>query len=280
MCTKTLVWRRFSSGVALAAFLVFTLSGSVQAADTNVTGGTNGASCGSGGYFRPSSVTVNSGDTVTISVPSDDPYAFGIQVHGFPEGLFTVLPGHSHTTNALAADVSYYGTWPNTSCMKGSGTITVSAPAPPPASPPASTPSTSSPGSSTPSASVTTTPSTPSQPATQPSDTTQSTPTQQSATVKPSGQTKTQTMQIAPKPQPMSFGLTAALSGAVVTVLLAVFAVWRFVLARRLPAQPIQQTPPAVVPPSGSEVSQASATPAEEEQDISKGEDYEDKSNN
>lgn len=99
---------------------------STFAATTNVTGGTNGPLCNSGGYFTPSSVTVTSGDTITFSVPANDPYAGGVQINGFPQGGFVVPRGGSVTTQALTADVSYQGTWPNSpSCIKGSGSITV-----------------------------------------------------------------------------------------------------------------------------------------------------------
>jgi|GEM_PF-2978492 len=99
------------------------------AATTGVTGGTNGPLCNSGGYFTPSSVTVISGDTITFSVPSNDPYAGGVQINGFPQGSFVVPRGGSVTTQALTAGVSYQGTWPGSpSCIKGSGTLTVEAP--------------------------------------------------------------------------------------------------------------------------------------------------------
>lgn len=134
------------AAVALIAFSVPVLMRRpARAATTQITGGTNGPDCGSGGYFTPSSVTITSDNTVTISVPSNDPYAGGIQVHGFPEGNFTVLANASHTTTALSSNVSYYGTWPNTGCMKGSGTITVTAasPSPSPSRSPSPSPSSS-----------------------------------------------------------------------------------------------------------------------------------------
>src|SRR5579862_1591245 len=109
----------FSLALALALVGVtgLTLNAPVMAATTQITGGTYGPNCNSGGYFTPSSATVNTGDTVTISVPAGDPYPGGIEIHGFPEGNFTVLPGDSHTTTALSANVSYYRTWPITGCM-------------------------------------------------------------------------------------------------------------------------------------------------------------------
>ena len=109
----------------------------VYAANVSITGGTNGPDCNSGGYFTPSTVAIKTGDMVTISVPANDPYAGGLEVHGFVQGSFVVARGSSVTTNAISAAVSYYGTWPSTGCMKGSGTITVSAPVvtPPPATP-------------------------------------------------------------------------------------------------------------------------------------------------
>jgi hypothetical protein len=103
------------------------------AANVKITGGSNGAACNSGGYFTPGSVTINGGDTVTISVPANDPYAYGEDVHGFPEGTFTIARGGSHTTQPITKSVSYYGTWPSSGCKKGSGTITVKAAATSPA---------------------------------------------------------------------------------------------------------------------------------------------------
>ena len=122
-----------------------------SAATTNVTGGTNGPLCNSGGYFTPATVTVTSGDTITFSVPSNDPYTGGVQINGFPQGNFVVPRGGSVTTQALTSNVSYQGTWPNSlSCIKGSGTVTVQAPAtPPPSSPPAANPPSSSSSTST-----------------------------------------------------------------------------------------------------------------------------------
>ncbi len=122
--------------------MLFTVNSQTYAANHGITGGTNGPNCNSGGYFTPSSLTVTSGDTVTISVPSNDPYAGGLEVHGFPEGNFTIARGDQHTTQPLTSNVSYYGTWPSTGCHKGNGIITISNPSPPPPSPsPSPTPS-------------------------------------------------------------------------------------------------------------------------------------------
>jgi len=119
---------------------------STFAATSSVTGGTNGPLCSSGGYFTPSSVTVASGDTITFSVPSNDPYAGGVQVNGFPQGSFVVPRGGSVTTQALSTSVSYQGTWPgDPGCIKGSGTVTVKAVS---GSPPSSGSGSSSPSSS------------------------------------------------------------------------------------------------------------------------------------
>jgi hypothetical protein len=166
--------------LALILSLATIRPASTFAATTNVTGGTNGPLCNSGGYFTPSSVTITSGDTITFSVPSNDPYAGGVQVNGFPQGSFVVPRGGSITTQALTANVSYKGTWPGApSCIKGSGTITVQAPTAP-STPPTTTTtptttSNSTPSTSTSSASSTkatatptkTTPSTTTTPATQ-----------------------------------------------------------------------------------------------------------------
>jgi hypothetical protein len=120
------------------------------AATTNVTAGSNGPNCGDGGYFTPSSVTINDGDTITFSVPSNDPYLGGVQVNGLPQGALVISRGGSATTQALHASVSIQGTWPGSpGCIKGSGTITVKAvasptPSPLPAPSPPSAPSSSS----------------------------------------------------------------------------------------------------------------------------------------
>lgn len=145
--------------IILAFLLTILLAGSgfgntVHAASTSVTGGTNGPFCNSGGYFTPASTTIADGDTITFSVPANDPYAGGIQVNGFGQGSFVVPRGGSVTTAALHANVSYQGTWPNSpGCIKGSGTITVQTPTPTPTPTPIPTP-TPSPG--TPSASSST----------------------------------------------------------------------------------------------------------------------------
>jgi hypothetical protein len=104
-----------------------------------------GLNCGDGGSFDPSIITINAGDSITFKVPSDDPYPAGLEIHGFPGGNFTILPGGSHITPALLVDVpNYYATWPSTTCKKGTGNIIVKQPetpvavptAPPPPPPP------------------------------------------------------------------------------------------------------------------------------------------------
>jgi hypothetical protein len=108
----------------------------VNAATHNVVGGTNGPNCNSGGYFTPPVTPITAGDTITFSVPANDPYSGGLTIHNFPGGDFTVLPGGTHTTDALLVDVSYNATWPAPPyCLKGSGTVTISHPAPPPPAP-------------------------------------------------------------------------------------------------------------------------------------------------
>jgi hypothetical protein len=116
------------------------------AANVKVTAGSNGPLCNSGGYFSPSgNISVNAGDTITFSVPANDPYSAGLEIHNFPGGSFTILPGDSHATPALEVDIpNFYATWPSSGCQKGSGSVTVRQPvAPPPAAappPPAATP--------------------------------------------------------------------------------------------------------------------------------------------
>ncbi len=147
--------RKFSkskliSAIAFDAFFVgliaiaFSVNPLTHAANYSITGGSYGPLCNSGGYFTPNKTAVVSGSTVTISVPANDPYSGGLEVHGFPEGDFTVQNGTSHTTQPLKANVSFYGSWPFTGCTKGSGTITVThatPPPPPPPPPPVPTPS-------------------------------------------------------------------------------------------------------------------------------------------
>jgi hypothetical protein len=116
------------------------------AANHSITGGSNGPGCNDGGYFTPTNITINSGDTITFSVPANDPYSAGLEIHLFPGGDFTVLPGAggSHTTPPLVIDVpNYYATWPSKpDCKKGTGNVTVVSPtaSPPSAAPPAATP--------------------------------------------------------------------------------------------------------------------------------------------
>ena len=101
-------------------------SSSTGAGNVAITGGTNGPSCDSGGYFKPSSVTIKSGETITFSVPSNDPYSGGLQINGLPGGSIVVARGGSMTTSPITATVNFNATWPNeTACKKGSGTITV-----------------------------------------------------------------------------------------------------------------------------------------------------------
>lgn len=198
------------------------------AANISITGGTNGAACDSGGYFTPSSVTINSGDTLTISVPANDPYEGGLEVHGFPQGSFVVARGSSVTTNPITANVNYYGTWPSSGCMKGSGTIAVSTPpvtppnptpsTTPPSTPPtATTPTSPQPGSSTDMKAPTSTPpatklNTSSQPATQ--NSTSRTPSSSSSS-------------------PAFENIVAVSGGILAAVILLAVVVWRLLLRRR-----------------------------------------------
>lgn len=125
----------FFVGVIAAVFSLNPLS---HAANYSITAGSHGPLCNSGGYMTPNSLTIPSGSTVTISVPANDPYSGGQQIHGFLEGVFTVQNGTSHTTQPITSDVNFYGSWPDTGCLKGSGTITISHTAPPPNQPPPS----------------------------------------------------------------------------------------------------------------------------------------------
>jgi hypothetical protein len=108
-----------------------------HAATYDITAGSNGPGCSDGGYFTPNAKTINAGDSIKFSVPANDPYSAGLEIHNFPGGNFTILPGQSHTTPALVVSVSYYATWPSSGCQKGTGNITVQTPAPDPSPPPA-----------------------------------------------------------------------------------------------------------------------------------------------
>lgn len=242
-----------------------------SAATTNITGGTNGASCNSGGYFTPSSVTINSGDTVTISVPSNDPYAGGMEVLGFPQGNFDIARGGSFTTNPITANVSYHGTWPNDpACQKGSGTITVSAPvSPPPSSPPSSggssgSTSGSSSGGTTKSTSATSstksTLNSPTTSSTQPTTTTPtpattSTPTTapiitpKSQPTKTSQPNKVATVTMAKNPALKNAATIGG--GGLAVIAIGLFIAWRLLARHRLrvPAvQPVTTTPAPTQP--------------------------------
>jgi hypothetical protein len=120
-----------------------------HAATVNVVAGSNGPNCNDGGYFKINNVAVtniviNSGDSITFSVPANDPYAPGLEIHNIPGGDFTILPGgQPHPTGDLLVDVpNLSATWPSSGCQKGSGTITVKQPAtpPPPSTPPTTPP--------------------------------------------------------------------------------------------------------------------------------------------
>lgn len=195
------------------------------AATASITGGTYGADCDSGGYFTPSSTTVISGDTVTISVPVNDPYSGGMEVHGFPQGSFVVARGSSVTTSPLTSTVSYYGTWPTSGCMKGSGTITVKAAAAPsvPASPKTPTGSSSPTNTSTPAASSTTPTTSSSTDSSNPSST--------------AGATAKKRIKSAPVQtdvqNPSTKNVAAIGGGVAVVIIIGLFMVWQLVIRPR-----------------------------------------------
>lgn len=236
--------------IAFAFFAVFTAAiacapGKTLAANISIVGGTNGPDCSSGGYFTPSTVTVNSGDTATISVPAGDPYAGGMEVH-FSNGLdYTIARGGSQTTAPLAASVTYYGTWPSSGCLKGSGAITVNAPAPPPSPPPASAPppppassgggSGSSLGSGKPSVSPTPSSATAPQPVQQSSGTVSSQPPAGTATAPQSQSSRAVATDTAKMPAARNvrvMRIVGISAGAIVTVVVAGAVVWIFVVRR------------------------------------------------
>lgn len=228
----------------------------VSGANVSITGGTNGTACDSGGYFTPSSVTINSGDTVTISVPADDPYTGGLEIHGFPQGSFTVARGGSMTTNTITADVSYYGTWPSSGCMKGSGTITVTAPVQPPPSNPGPTPtptpssssSSSTPNTNTPPPAVKTTPTTPT--ATKPTPNTSVSPpmtVQPKVTNPPKTNAMPKTKFTPPSRKSPGLKTVAIVGSSSLVFVVATFIIWRRIIRRRLPnsktQSPTDQSP-------------------------------------
>jgi hypothetical protein len=230
---------RISALLGLATLLSFSMPASVYAANVAITGGSNGPTCNSGGYFTPSSVAINSGDTVTISVPSNDPYAPGLEVHGFPEGNFTITPGNSHTTAVLTANVSYYGTWPSSGCQKGSGTITVSAPTPAPSPTPAPAPT---PTPSSPPAAPKTSPTPSPAPTPTPTPTTTSTSSATSGGGPSTAKPKQGTTVASAPAQQMGASKVAAIAGGLVLVLAAGgFVLWRFVLGRHVSPSMVSQ---------------------------------------
>jgi plastocyanin len=80
--------KKIAASALVLSILISTLTFSrpVHAATHAVTAGSNGPGCNDGGYFTPSSITIASGDTITFSVPANDPYAPGLMVH------LTLLP--------------------------------------------------------------------------------------------------------------------------------------------------------------------------------------------
>lgn len=255
--------RAVFSSVGLACLLmVFGLVGGatpVSAASTSIVGRTNGADCNSGGTFTPSAVTITSGDTVTISVPVNDPYSGGIEVHGFPQGSFVVARGGSVTTAAITANVSYYGTWPSSGCMKGTGTITVSAPASTPlansSGSAASSSGSSSVSSSSPAGAAKTTPAAP----TPKSSTTPATPTTQTAptdatsrpatTSQSKDEAATRKATTSDAPQSPKSKRVAIIGGGGIVIIAAVATIcWRLLTRRRL------ATPTSTAVPDGQMV--------------------------
>ena len=248
----------------ILCFSLFLRTTPVSAANVSITGGTYGTACNSGGYFTPSSATINSGDTVTISVPVNDPYAGGLEIHGFPQGSFTVARGGSVTTGAITANVSYYGTWPSTGCTKGSGTIVATAPAQTPpnnSTPPSSsgtTPSSSSAATSTttahaaaPAAKTTPTTSASTQPASN-APTPPTTTVQPKDTNQPKTNVTSKTALQRADPKSPSFKTVAAVgASSLVFVGAGTFITWRIIIRRRLktsiPQLPATQSldPPA-----------------------------------
>ncbi|HEY4160687.1 MAG TPA: hypothetical protein VGM08_01365 [Candidatus Saccharimonadales bacterium] len=234
----------------------------VSAANVPITGGTNGPDCNSGGYFTPSSTTVNSGDTVTISVPANDPYAGGVQVHGFPQGNFVVARGSSVTTSPITANVSYYGTWPSTGCMKGTGTITVNAPvSTPPANSGGSTPPPSGGSSSSQSSSAGAGKVAPAAPATKsptapasPAPAAQTSPTDTTAQSTKGGQSQPDTAGkvtiVSDTGSPKSKNVAAIGGGSVVVIAAVAVIGWRFLVRRRLAVSAFVPAPAATPTPA------------------------------
>jgi hypothetical protein len=139
--------KKIAASALVLSILISTLTFSrpVHAATHNVTAKSNGTQCSDGGSFDPAAITIASGDTITFSVPNSDPYKPGLEIHNFPGGSFTLVPGGPpHTTPALVISVpNYYATWPSSGCQKGTGSVTVqqqTTPPPTPPPPPTATP--------------------------------------------------------------------------------------------------------------------------------------------
>lgn len=250
-------------GLICVMMLSLPFAGTAAAANIPVTGGTNGPACNSGGYFTPSSTSISSGDTITFSVPSNDPYAGGIEVHGFPQGSFVVARGASVTTNPITTDISYYGTWPSTGCMKGSGTITVqitpsptpsTSPSPSPSASPSSTPQASpSPSVSTAAAPKQTGNPTPAHTATiapQPSPTVsttvQPTPTSAQGTAQTQPATKATPDTVKTNQQPsahLSAKMAAAVTGgSLLIATIGILTLWKLVVQQRMKPKSYDRT--------------------------------------
>jgi len=128
--------KKLALALLLLGFILFPAKASAMT--HTVTVNSNGTHCGDGGFFEPSSLTIDDGDTITFTLPADDPYQNSELVKGVPTANSSLLIplGGSKTTVALHDNATFNAYWGNGSCHKGSGTVTVNDP--PADDPPAS----------------------------------------------------------------------------------------------------------------------------------------------
>lgn len=128
--------------VAVVVLLLGLHVASVSAANVSFSITANSGSANADeGNFAPGGITVDQGDSVTItfSVPAGDPYCCGAQVKGdggqFDTG--TIAKGGSQmVTFTATSSFNFTSYWPSSGISKASGTVTVNAPTSSPPSTP------------------------------------------------------------------------------------------------------------------------------------------------
>src|SRR5260221_13053272 len=137
--------KKFKTIILLVSFILAAILVShleiVEAASYDITANSGGTGGGTG-TFSPPSITVNSGESVSITfhVPANDPYCCGMIITGnggqFNTG--TIMSGGSAMVNFTAtSSFTFTSKWP-TGIVKGTGTVNVNPPPPPPPPPPPS----------------------------------------------------------------------------------------------------------------------------------------------